>query len=205
MEISARKNGVTSSVVLFYLYLKTLARFSESRDFAVNITMLNRPYGIEGMDHIIGDYTSNVIFDFSTKSLDGLNVRDTLQKIRDRMYERIDHSAYEGVEVIRDLIRQKQIDKDNPMPIVFTSMLFGKLPEPHGLQVNYIQSQTSQVSIDNQICKTHDGGLMISWDYLEKIFPKDFISEMFKFYGDSIEEFAANADFASPAIQFEKK
>ena len=205
MEITARKNGVTSSVVLFYLYLKTLARFSESGDFSVNITMLNRPYGIEGMDHIIGDYTSNVIYDFSSKSLDGLNVRDTLQKVRDRMYERIDHSAYEGVEVIRDLIRQKQIDKDNPMPIVFTSMLFGKLPEPQGLQVNYIQSQTSQVSIDNQISKTHDGGLLISWDYLEKIFPKDFIAEMFQFYSESIEEFAASADFASPAINVEKR
>lgn len=205
MEITARKNGVTSSVVLFYLYLKTLARFSESRDFSVNITMLNRPYGIEGMDHIIGDYTSNVIFDFSSKSLEGLNVRDTLQKVRDRMYERIDHSAYEGVEVIRDLIRQKQIDKENPMPIVFTSMLFGRLPEPQGLQVNYVQSQTSQVSIDNQIYKTHDGGLMISWDYLEKIFPKDFISEMFQFYGESIEKFADSADFTSPIISVEKR
>lgn len=205
MEITARKNGVTSSVVLFYLYLKTLARFSESGDFSVNITMLNRPYGIEGMEHIIGDYTSNVIFDFSSKVLEGLNVRDTLQKVRDRMYERIDHSAYEGVEVIRDLIRQKQIDKENPMPIVFTSMLFGRLPEPQGLQVNYVQSQTSQVSIDNQICKTNDGGLMISWDYLEKIFPKDFISEMFQFYAESIENFVDSADFTSPIISVEKR
>ena len=205
MEIAARKNGVTSSVVLFYLYLKTLARFSENGDFSVNITMLNRPYGIEGMDHIIGDYTSNVIFDFSSKMLKGLNIRETLQKIRDRMYERIDHSSYEGVEVIRDLIRQKQIDKENPMPIVFTSMLFGKLPKPQDLQVHYVQTQTSQVSIDNQICKTYDGGLMISWDYLEKIFPTGFISEMFKFYSESIEEFAANATFTNPTVNFEKR
>ena len=204
MEIAARKNGVTSSVVLFYLYLKTLARFSESRDFSINITMLNRPYGIEGMDHIIGDYTSNVIFDFDNAQIAQLPLREALQKVRDRMYERIDHSAYEGVEVIRDLIRQKSIDKENPMPIVFTSMLFGRLPQPQGLQVTYVQSQTSQVSIDNQICKTHDGSLMISWDYLEKIFPKNFISEMFQFYSESIEQFATNANFSNPAIKFEK-
>ena len=133
MEIIARKNGVTSSVVLFYLYLKTLARFSESEKFSVNITMLNRPYGVEGMNYIIGDYTSNVIFDFDNTQIAQLPLREALQAIRDRMYERIDHSAYEGVEVIRDLIRQKQIDNENPMPIVFTSMLFGRLPEAKGL------------------------------------------------------------------------
>jgi Nonribosomal peptide synthase. len=113
---------------------------------------------------------ANVIFDFDNAQIVQLPLCKALQTIRDRMYERIDHSAYEGVEVIRDLIRQKQIDNENPMPIVFTSMLFGRLPESRGLQVNYVQSQTSQVSIDNQICKTHDGSLMISWDYLEKIF-----------------------------------
>jgi len=205
MEISARKNGVTSSVVLFYLYLKTLARFSESGKFSVNITMLNRPYGVEGMNYIIGDYTSNVIFDFDNAQIAQLPLREALQAIRDRMYERIDHSAYEGVEVIRDLIRQKQIDNENPMPIVFTSMLFGRLPEAKGLQVSYVQSQTSQVSIDNQICKTHDGSLMISWDYLEKIFTPNTIDEMFSYYSESIEAFSKTGECNAQAPHFEER
>ncbi len=205
MEINARKNGVTSSVVLFYLYLKTLARFSESSKFSVNITMLNRPYGVEGMNYIIGDYTSNVIFDFDNAQIAQLPLCEALQAIRDRMYERIDHSAYEGVEVIRDLIRQKQIDNENPMPIVFTSMLFGRLPEASGIQINYVQSQTSQVSIDNQICKIHDGSLMISWDYLEKIFTPNAIAEMFRYYGESIEEFSKTGECTAQAPQFEER
>ena len=204
LEINSRKNGVTSSVVLFYQYLKTLARFSESNELSVNITMLNRPYGIEGMDHIIGDYTSNVIFDFANSKIAQLPLKEALQQIRDQMYERIDHSAYEGVEVIRDLIRQKKIDNENPMPIVFTSMLFGRLPEAKGVKVIYKQSQTSQVSIDNQICKTHDGGLLISWDYLEKIFPGNTIEEMFRYYTESIEAFAKMGESSTEDLQFEK-
>lgn len=202
LEITARKCGVTSTIVLFYLYLKTMARFSESGNLSVNITMLNRPYGIEGMDHIIGDYTSNVLFDFAAANLAKAPVKEALQKVRDQMYERIDHSAYEGVEVIRDLIRQKKIDVENPMPIVFTSMLFGRLPEAKGLKVTYTQSQTSQVSIDNQICKTHDGGLMISWDYLEKIFPEGTIDEMFRYYTEGIENFAKTGDISITEPKF---
>lgn len=205
LEINSRKNGATTSVVLFYLYLRTLARFSESGNFSVNITKLNRPYGLEGIEHIIGDYTSNVLFDCFASDYSDLPVRERLQKVRDKMYERIDHSAYEGVEVIRDLIRQKRIDKENPMPIVFTSMLFGKLPEPKNVRILYVQSQTSQVSIDNQICKTHDGGILISWDYLKKIFPKDIIGEMFHHYVEGIESFAKSGDFSSSTLPFEAK
>ena len=211
LEIASRKSGVTASVVLFYFYLKTLSRFSEHSNLSVNITMLNRPYGIEGMDHIIGDYTSNVIYDFDEKDYEGYSLRDILQKTRDRMYERIDHSAYEGVEVIRDLIRQKKIDNADPMPIVFTSMLFGRLPEAKGFKVLYKQSQTSQVSIDNQICKTHDGGLLVMWDYLEKIFPADTIEDMFRYYTANIEsfaqsgvEFAENPLFAKRIVEYNR-
>lgn len=203
LEIHSRKNGVTSSVVLFYLYLKTLSRFSESGNFSVNITKLNRPYGLEGIEHIIGDYTSNVLFDCVSSEYSNSSVRECLQKVRDKMYERIDHSAYEGVEVIRDLIRQKRIDKENPMPIVFTSMLFGRLPAPKDVRILYVQSQTSQVSVDNQICKTHDGGILVSWDYLEKIFPKGIIDEMFRHYVEGIESFAKSGNFPTPTPSFE--
>lgn len=202
LDIFAKKNGVTSSIVLFYLYLKTIARFSESGDFSVNITMLNRPYGIEGMDFIIGDYTSNVIYDFSESLFKGKSLKETLQAVRDKMYEYIDHSSYEGVEVIRDLIRKKRIDNENPMPIVFTSMLFGKLPAPKDIEVTYVQSQTSQVSIDNQICKTNDGGLLISWDYLEKIFPANTIKDMFKFYTENIQALADSGEMSSEDPEF---
>ena len=205
LEIAARKSGVTASVVLFYFYLKTLSRFSESPNLSVNITMLNRPYGIEGMEHIIGDYTSNVIYGFNERDYDGLSLREVLQKTRDHMYERIDHSSYEGVEVIRDLIRQKKIDNANPMPIVFTSMLFGRLPEANGIKVLYKQSQTSQVSIDNQICKTHDGGLLVMWDYLEKIFPADTIDDMFRYYTANIDSFARSGEACAENPLFAKR
>ena len=202
IEMTSRKCGVTSSVVLFYLYLKALARFSENGQLSVNITMLNRPYGVPGMNAIVGDYTSNVLFGFDEKKFLQKPLNEILQSIRDQMYECIDHSSYEGVEVIRDLIRQRKIDAENPMPIVFTSMLFGKLPKPQGVKITYCQSQTSQVSIDNQICKTHDGCILISWDYLEKIFPSDIIAEMFRYYTDGLNHFANSGSIDSEEPAF---
>lgn len=73
--------------------------------------------------------------------------------IRNKLYEYCDHSSYEGVEIIRDMIKTGKISQEKPLPIVFTSMLFGNLPNLSEMDVVYSQSQTSQVSLDNQTYK----------------------------------------------------
>lgn len=97
-----------------------------------------------------------------------------LKFIRNKLYEYCDHSSYEGVEIIRDMIKTGKISQEKPLPIVFTSMLFGNLPNLSEMDVVYSQSQTSQVSLDNQTYKLEDGGLIV-WDFIKKIYPETMV------------------------------
>lgn len=66
-------------------------------------------------------------------------------------------------------------------------MLFRNLPNLPEMDVVYSQSQTSQVSLDNQTYKLEDGGLIV-WDFIKKIYPETMVEEMFSYYCMVIEQ-----------------
>lgn len=121
-----------------------------------------------------------------------------------KLYEYCDHSSYEGVEIIRDMIKTGKISQEKPLPIVFTSMLFGNLPNLSEMDVVYSQSQTSQVSLDNQTYKLEDGGLIV-WDFIKKIYPETMVEEMFSYYCMVIEQLSKNDGELKCSPAFEKK
>lgn len=131
-------------------------------------------------------------------------IAEQLKFIRNKLYEYCDHSSYEGVEIIRDMIKTGKISQEKPLPIVFTSMLFGNLPNLSEMDVVYSQSQTSQVSLDNQTYKLEDGGLIV-WDFIKKIYPETMVEEMFSYYCMVIEQLSKNDGELKCSPAFEKK
>lgn len=190
LELLAKRSGVTVSIVFLYAYLKTLGRWSEEAQFTVNVTMANRPYEVNNAEKVVGDFTTNILFDFKSSELGG-TITEQLKFIRNRLYEYCDHSNYEGIEIIRDMIRAGQIGHDKTFPIVFTSMIFGRIPNLSEIEVIYSQSQTSQVSLDNQTYRFDNGGLIV-WDYLKKIYPDSVMEEMFSYYCLLINQLSKN-------------
>ena len=202
LEDIAKKNGVTVSIVLLYAYLCTLERWSEEPEFTINVTLSGRPYEVGNIDKIVGEFTTNVLFDFSANDINGI-VETDLRNIRNKLYEYCDHSSYEGVEVIRDLIKVGKVSQEKSFPVVFTSMLFGKLPQLSKIEVIYSQSQTSQVSLDNQIYRLQDGGLIV-WDYLQKVYPESVIYSMFKYYCELVDQIAVGHGIEEKCLGFDK-
>ena len=69
------------------------------------------------------------------------------------------------------------------MPIVFTSVLQGKLKLSEELSYHdsFTISQTPQTAIDHQL--RDDGeGMRLSWDYMEELFDEIDIQKMFDTY-----------------------
>lgn len=190
-------------VVLLYAYLLTLARWSEEPQFTVNVTLSSRPYTVRDIEKVVGDFTTNILFDFSASDMKG-TIAEQLKFIRNKLYEYCDHSSYEGVEIIRDMIKTGKISQEKPLPIVFTSMLFRNLPNLPEMDVVYSQSQTSQVSLDNQTYKLEDGGLIV-WDFIKKIYPETMVEEMFSYYCMVIEQLSKNNGELKCSPAFEKK
>lgn len=203
LKCIAKNYGVTASIVLLYIYFKTLERFSEKKEFTVNVTLAGRPYGVEGIDRVLGDFTSNVLMDFRGNTQED-TTKTVLQKLRNKLYEYYDHASYEGVEVIRDMIKSGKVEQDRAFPIVFTSMLFGELLKPQEVEILYCQSQTSQVSLDNQIYKTAQGALIV-WDYLEKIYPEGMIEDMFQYYTNMVDQFIRTKELKEENADFEER
>ena len=70
----------------------------------------------------------------------------------------MEYSSYSGIEVLREINRQKGGSETNFIPVVFTSMLAhgGQestiiLPEKPKIQLVYSISQTPQVALDFQL------------------------------------------------------
>lgn len=72
------------------------------------------------------------------------------------------------------------------------------------MDVVYSQSQTSQVSLDNQTYKLEDGGLIV-WDFIKKIYPETMVEEMFSYYCMVIEQLSKNDGELKCSPAFEKK
>lgn len=102
------------------------------------------------------------------------------------------------------MIKTGKISQEKPLPIVFTSMLFRNLPNLPEMDVVYSQSQTSQVSLDNQTYKLEDGGLIV-WDFIKKIYPETMVEEMFSYYCMVIEQLSKNNGELKCSPAFEKK
>ncbi|WDV47398.1 amino acid adenylation domain-containing protein [Clostridiaceae bacterium M8S5] len=201
LENFTRENGVTVSSLLCFLYMKILSRWSENQDLTINITIFDR-HKIKDSHKIIGDFTSSVLFDY--KSSDYKNdILSNVKKVREKLYEYLDHNSFEGTEVIRELSRHRAEHAESQMPVVFTSMLFEEGIDFMSLgEILYGQSQTSQVYLDNQIIKLKKG-FVIRWDYLEKCFNLDILKDMFTYYIESIKNII-NKDISDVKISSSK-
>ncbi|WP_324825835.1 non-ribosomal peptide synthetase [Sinanaerobacter sp. ZZT-01] len=186
LEAFARDASVTVSVVLCYCYLKTLEKWSGSERFAINITVFDRPFTMNGIENVVGDFTTNVLLDYTSCQDGRTDLIGRLRELRDRMYLYFDHSAFEGIELIREIAKVQEIKTESLMPIVFTSMLFDGASNFDWDCVKYSLTQTSQVSLDSQVHRQKDSYL-IAWDYLIKLYPEHMIEDMFRYYCQMLE------------------
>lgn len=86
LEKMAKDSGVTVSIVLLYAYLLTLARWSEEPQFTVNVTLSSRPYTVRDIEKVVGDFTTNILFDFSASDMKG-TIAEQLKFIRNKLYD----------------------------------------------------------------------------------------------------------------------
>lgn len=200
----ACKNSVTPSIVLGYLYAYTLAKWSESKEFSINVTVFNRPDEISGIQDVVGDFTSSILLDIRQGDMDKKESK-ALRLFRDRLYEYYDHNYFEGCEVIREIVKSKKMRDYSAMPVVFTSMFFDKGVDFNLLgNIQYAHSQTSQVSLDNQILKFKEG-FSVRWDYLKKVFSEGVINDMFEYYCSLIQAVIQGENIADVKIDSEIK
>ena len=134
---------------------------------------------------MIGDFTSFIPLAIEHSASDSFELRaGTLQG---QLFEDVERRSFNGVEIVRELVRAKGMESNFCFPIVFTSLLGqNKRRDDYADKfwmgtVRYGISQTPQVWLDHQVVE-QDGALVFQWDAVEELFSEGILNEMFEAY-----------------------
>jgi amino acid adenylation domain-containing protein len=185
LKLQARNRNLTPTSVLCAAYAYVLAYWSNQSHFAVNLTVFNRLPFHEDVKKMIGDFTTLMLLDINSQSAVD-SFWDFAAKVQDTLLEALEHRHFDGVDFIRAIGKKHKMNKQAIMPIVFTSVLsensedsFDQLVDFE--KIKFFSTRTSQVFIDNQVYELN-GGLYITWDYVDQLFDAEIIESMFEQY-----------------------
>ncbi|ONM50498.1 non-ribosomal peptide synthetase [Nocardia donostiensis] len=184
---AAHERGITPAMALAAVFAETIGGWSAQSRFLLNIPLFQREPVHSDIDRVIGDFTSSIMLDVDVT--ENLSVADRARALQRSMHDSGAHTAYSGLEVLRDLGRHR----GEPVlaPVVYTSALnLGELfadrvTETFGEPV-WIISQGPQVLLDAQVTEVR-GGLLLNWDVRESAFPQGLIDAMFARYTEVIQ------------------
>lgn len=169
----------TPSMVLLTCFLLVLERWCKQDQILINIPLFNRNYDENYTKNMVADFTNLLLLEFNRK--DSNTFLQSIETIKKTFIENVNHSGYSGVLVQRDMFKLKgesylaapvvfACNIDTPLETKDSQKAFGKL--------NYMISQTPQVWLDFQ-SYINDEGLILAWDCVEEIFPKNLMNDMF--------------------------
>ncbi|EBW6040443.1 amino acid adenylation domain-containing protein [Salmonella enterica subsp. enterica serovar Infantis] len=175
----ARLHGLTPAMVFAAAYAEVLTAWSAAPDFLLNMPLFNRQPLHNQVDMLVGDFTSSILLAWEGGGAGSFVER--AHRLQKRFHQDVTAAEYSGVEVLRDLSR----DRGHPVyaPVVFTSALgLGELfsetvRDTFGEPV-WIVSQGPQVWLDVQLTE-FNGGYMLNWDAREAAFPAGMLDAMF--------------------------
>ncbi len=187
----AKREQVTSSVLVLAALAEVVARWSGNDKFCINTTMFTRPLEVKGVKEVVGDFTdvniSSITIDHEKSFL------ERIQTIQNDLWDDLEHNQISGVEVLRRLTKYKK--KNVIIPVVFTSTLglAGAEDATVKRNVRYKISQTPQVYIDCQACD-ENGGAKVNWDVRDGVFEEELIDQMFESFQQILMDMITNTD-----------
>lgn len=190
-----QQNGVTPAAALAALFAETVGLWSGGSPFLLNLPVFSRQSEHPDIDAVIGDFSSSVLVNATPGAGSFAAQAAALQ---DRLHEAIAHSAYGGVEVLRDLTRREQ-GRQILAPVVFTSALgLGDLYEADVREQfgepAWSISQGPQVWLDGQVTD-YGGGVLVNWDVRDDAFIEGTVPAMFAYFRFQLERLLREPEY----------
>lgn len=166
LRSAAADAGVTPSCLVLGMFMTVARRYTDigmsgSDRALVTLTTVDRSGGSGDLSRVVGDFTSTVLVDAPL----GVDVVSNAVGAQDSLTDALDHSAYPGVRVLRDLRRTGGDDRGR-IPVVFTSTVGVDTAEaPRLLRPvpGTAISKTPQVLLDVQLTPA-ENGITVDWD-----------------------------------------
>ncbi|WP_245899478.1 condensation domain-containing protein, partial [Nonomuraea indica] len=159
----ARAHGVTLPMALATALAEVIGAWSDSPRFLLNMPLFDRRTLHPDVPRMVADFTNLLLLEVDLTEPASFARRGAAPP--SRFQADAAHSAYSGVEVLRDLNRGGRADQVTA-PVVFTSAfgmgdLVGAEVQRHLGRLGWMLSQTPQVWLDHQVVEV-DGGLLFN-------------------------------------------
>jgi len=186
----AQSMEVSPSALLLALYAQVISFWSAQERNAITVTLFNRRPYHEDVSKLVGDFTST---GFAVLGSSESTLRELAHQAAGELMAIVEHSAYSGVKVIRDVV--KQLDGETPSyPFVFTSAVADDRSSEfeHSWSIDYGITQTPQVGIDFQAA-TIGGALHVNWDVRAGVLAPGVPEAMFDAFRRALSDAASGA------------
>ncbi|THA23581.1 amino acid adenylation domain-containing protein [Streptomyces sp. RKND-216] len=184
----ASARGITPSAVQLAAYATVLGAWSRTSHFTIDVPLFNRHPLHPDIDLIIGDFTSVTLLEVDLRPGGGfLALADRIQH---QLWRDLDHRFFSGVEMMREIARERGVSAGAYAGIVFASareqgrdqdFSQGDLGADWLGETVHAVSQTPQVLLDHQVYEDR-GALTYKWDAVEAMFPPGVMDDMFAAY-----------------------
>lgn len=190
LQRGAARLRATPSALLCAAYARTLARWSRSPHFTLNLTLFNRLPLHPQVEQVLGDFTTLTLLEFDGRAAGPF--AEDVRGLQARLWQDLDQRHFSGVRVMREWAARHGLGTAARMPVVFTSLLedFSAL-EWLGRR-GFSITQTPQVWLDHVVME-HEGGLRFHWDAVQGLFPPGVLDDMFAAYVGALRELAEDA------------
>lgn len=189
----------TPSAALLALFARVLERWAKQPEFTINLTFFNRRPVHPDVPKLIGDFTSVLLADFAIDPAESL--RTSIELTQAMLWQHLAHADVNGVELLRELGRQRGEGIRPLMPVVFTSMLGMSLD---GLPIDqalgsllgdpvYMFTQTPQVWLDHQVMEV-DGELISNWFCMDEVLAEGVAEAIFADYTAMLDALATEPE-----------
>ncbi|MBX8496839.1 non-ribosomal peptide synthetase [Pseudomonas cichorii] len=180
----AGNHGVTPTMALATLFSAVLGRWSGQQKLLLNLTLFDRQPLHSAVAGMIADFTNILPLPVEC---DGQTFAELALANQRTFAEVHEHSAWSGVEVLRELKKHQR--HPHGAPLVFTSNLgrplYGEAEETSIGELGWGISQTPQVWIDH-LAFEHRGQIMLQWDSNNDLFPEGLTDTLFEVYFEQV-------------------
>lgn len=195
LKAKAQQLGISPSVLILTAFATVLKSWSKQPRFTLNLTLFNRLPFHAAVNQVVGDFTALTLVevDYTTP----LSLAEQSSRLQHQLWEALEQRYFNGIEVMREVVRRRNDPQAGALPVVFTSAI-GVGHESGRAVFNFLGgdlrtavTQTPQVWLDHQLWE-YDDGLLLNWDSVDALFPPNVLDEMFTAYGELLAALASN-------------
>ncbi|MEV0304271.1 non-ribosomal peptide synthetase/type I polyketide synthase [Streptomyces prasinus] len=206
--------GVTPSAALAAAYAETLARWSGNPHFTLTLLFFNRSPVHPEVSSVLGNFSATTLLEVDTRGEDAFAERS--RRLQRQLWSDLEHSAFSGVQVLRELATREGSARAGRAPVVFASTLnfsSGESPASTALTDHLValtgeghevssMIRTPQVWLDHQVVEDAEG-LRLNWDHVTQLLPSHMVGSMFVSYHRLVQQLCDEPDAweRQPAVE----